>query len=150
MATETLAATPDPDADKWDMIAYGKQVVVKQKLVRLREGLNLSRNAMAELLNVSPITYTSWEVNPKTRLWPQTARKIAAFYQAATNEISIYGGIRRFKNLVPFHLLATMCGIPHELLLRWYREGMFEAVDLGVLGLWVSRSEINKKLKKVD
>jgi hypothetical protein len=43
-------------------------------------------------------------------------------------------------------MVATLCGIPQELLLRWYRDGTFEAVDLGILGLWVTKDEMRNKL----
>jgi hypothetical protein len=137
----------DP-SDPYALTAYGKRVVADGKLEKLRLHLGLSRNAMAELLHTSPVTYTSWEIYPtKTRLWSATAQRIGAFYRAAQAELRLHGADPyRPLDLVPFHMVATLCGIPQELLLRWYRDGTFEAVDLGILGLWVTKDEMRNKL----
>jgi transcriptional regulator with XRE-family HTH domain len=143
--TSTLVEDHEPNRS--DLVELGREAIRKGRLQRLREKLGLSANAMAELLHTSAITYISWEINPHTRVWPSTAQRVGAFYQAAMNELTLMG--RSFNNnLIPFHVVATYCGLPHEVLLHWYRQGRFEAVDLGVLGLWVNRREIEDKLKR--
>lgn len=143
--TKTLVEDHEPERP--DLVTLGREAIRKGRLERLRVKLGLSANAMAELMHTSPITYMTWEINPQTRIWPSTAQRVGAFYRSAMNELDLMG--RSFNNtLVPFHVVATYCGLPHEVLLHWYREGRFEAVDLGVLGLWVKRREIEDKLKK--
>lgn len=116
----------------------GREVLADGSLYRLRQRLNLARNAMSELLHVSPITYTSWEQRD-VRVWKTTAVRIGLFYERAiqalkqleTEDIDIGG-------LIPFHLVATQLGIPQELLLARYRDGEIPAIDTGILGLWVN------------
>lgn len=137
---------------KSDLAEQGRSYIRNGRLYELRVYLGLTVNAMAELLHTTAITYTNWEVNREVRLWPSTAQRIGAFARAAQSQIREYEdqhGKGSLKALVPFHLAAMYCGLPHELMLRWHREGVFEAVDLGVLGLWVERSEIKKKLDRV-
>jgi len=150
MTTTTLAEPPDPD-ETLNLSEQGKQAISRRMLEPLREYLGLSRSAMADILHTSPITYTQWEVEPDTRIWPSTAQRVGAFYKAAKREITLYEkdhGKGSLKNLVPFHVVATYCGLPNELLLQWHREGRFAAVDLGVLGLWIERNEIRAKLSR--
>jgi hypothetical protein len=147
--TKSLAAREDRDELSPEEV--GRRAIAYRRLEPLREYLGLTRNAMASLLHTSLPTYTSWEVNPDTRIWPSTAQRVGAFYRAARAEIQYHEdtyGKGALKGLVPFHVAATYCGLPHELLLSWYREGRFEAVELGVLGLWVSKQEIRVKLNR--
>ena len=48
------------------------------------------------------------------------------------------------KKLMPLHDVAGQLGVSHELLIRRYREDLFEAEDLGLLGLWVYRADLDK------
>jgi transcriptional regulator with XRE-family HTH domain len=138
-----------PD-DKFDLARIGKEAVTEGRLFQLRTKLGLSRNAMADMLHTSFITYTSWEHQPRVRLWPSTATRIGAFYKAAVaaiEEHEAHGG-EPLDQLLPFHIVATYCGVPQEQLLQWFRDGQFEAVDLGILGLWVHRDEMERSLKR--
>ena len=100
---------------------------------------------MAELLHASPVTYISWEERPNSvRLWPSTAERISRFYASAMRaleEMEKMGvGV---DQIIPLHLAATYSGIPQELLMKWYREGHFDAVELGILGLWLYRNDMS-------
>jgi hypothetical protein len=68
---------------------------------------------------------------------------VGRFYRFATKELEILedDGIQLSK-LMPLYLAAATIGVPQELLLSWYRQGNFEAVDLGILGLWVHRDDL--------
>jgi hypothetical protein len=100
---------------------------------------------MSVLLYTSPITYSSWERKPEARMWVSTAEKIARFYDAAMLQVKMAeeDGVK-LENLLPFHIAATMLGVPQELLLRKYREGEVHATDLGILGLWVDKADMKK------
>lgn len=128
-----------------EQIMTGRTVVADGLLRELREDLGLTRAAMAELLHTSPITYATWENRPTTvRLWPSTAERIGRFYSGAQTVISqLEGEGIHLKNLLPLHLAATQLGLPQELILKWFREGRFEAVDLGILGLWIERDDMH-------
>ena len=117
----------------------GREVIQGDHLRRLRERLGLTRNAMSELLHVSPITYTSWEERDDIRVWRIIAIRVGAFYERAMDTLSLAEekGLT-LSGMIPFHLLAPQLGIPQELLLARYRDGEIEAFDAGILGLWVS------------
>ncbi len=114
--------------------SLGREVVAKGHLKNLRNRLGWSRNAMAEALLTSTITYATWEANPDTRLWASTARRIGAFYQDATQILSEFQDIDNYQ---PFYKVAMNRGIPQEYLLTQYRNGLVKGEDLGVLGLWM-------------
>jgi DNA-binding XRE family transcriptional regulator len=126
-------------------IELGREVVRSGKLQELRSQLGLSRNAMAELLHTAALTYTSWEKRPETNLWPSTAEKVGRFYRVATEEILLMtqAGLK-VNELMPFHLVATQLGLPQETLFGMYRDGLIEAVDGGILGLWVEREQLER------
>jgi len=123
-----------------DDMRLGRQVVAEGKLEPLRKKLGLTRSAMAELLYTTGITYKTWEVNTKTLLWPETAGRIGRFYRNATQTLELWG--EDVKGYVPLYSAATMMGMPLETLMGWYRDGHFEATDLGILGLWVKKTTL--------
>jgi hypothetical protein len=125
-----------------DAVALGRAVVHDGRLKTLREDLGLTRNAMAELLQTAWPTYDTWEQRQVT-LRKETAERVGRFYAYAIEELEMYAeqGIS-FTNLVPFHVVATLLGIPQEQLLYRYRAGQVSAVDGGLLGLWVSKEEL--------
>jgi hypothetical protein len=125
-----------------DDVELGRAVAMDGRLAKLRSQLGLSRQAMAEYLHTSTIVYANWEART-VRLWPSTAGRVGRFYRFATEELRILedDGIELSK-LMPLYLAAATIGVPQELLLSWYRDGHFEAVDLGILGLWVHRDDL--------
>jgi len=139
-------------------VREGRQIVAEGRLKPLRDELGLTRSAMAEMLNTTAFTYSSWEKHPETVLWPDTAGKVGRFYRNATEELMILKeqGIL-LKQLMPLHLASTQLAIPQEVLMGWYRDGHFSAVDLGLLGLWIYRRDIgliakgpHRKLRAVE
>jgi len=121
-------------------VEYGRMVVQEGGLKVLRELLNLSRNAMAELMYVAVDTYTNWEIWPEAKLWPQNAGRIGRFYRNAMFQVEylIEEGIDP-RTLMPLHQLAVVTGTAQEILTKRYRNGQLDAIDLGILGLWVKR-----------
>lgn len=124
-------------------VRLGREVVAEGNLRPLREKLGLTRSAMAELLHTSMFTYSSWELRPNTVLWPSTAGRIGRFYRAATAQLEgLEADGIQLDELMPLHIASSLLGMPQELLFQWYREGKFNAVDLGILGLWLYRDEV--------
>ena len=128
-----------------DAIDLGRAVVSDGRLKALRKDLGLTKNAMAELLHTAWPTYSSWEARPVT-LRADTAARVGRFYHQATLELKILDGQGiNVRNLIPFHIVATLLGIPQEQLLYRYRNNNVTAIDLGgVLGLWVSKAELER------
>lgn len=123
----------------------GRAVVADGRLKILRNRLRITRSAMAGLLHTNMVTYADWERRPEVRLRPATAQRVGRFYHAAIQELDLlaeYG--LDTDGLVPFHIMATLLGMPQEVLLQWYREERFTAVDAGILGLWVKLEDLNR------
>ncbi len=114
-----------------------------EHLKALRERLGLTRNAMSDLLDVSPITYASWETRDDVRVWKETAVRVGRFYESAIKALDLAEeeGMN-LAGMVPFHLLATHLGIPQEILLARYRASKVPAFDAGILGLWVTQEDM--------
>lgn len=134
-----MTMLPSPE----QAIALGRSVVADGRLKQLREDLGITRRAMAELLHTNLMTYANWERRPDTNLREATASRVGRFFYLAQKELQLLqeAGL---VNMLPFHVVATQLGLPHELLLEWYREGRFEATDAGILGLWVRREDMAK------
>lgn len=97
---------------------------------------------MAELLSTNPLTYKSWEDPSGVRLWKSTAERVGRLYQSARttlDELDI-----DIRDYTPLHAVAPRLGLPQEELLRRYREGDVHAIDLGILGLWVEKTEVRR------
>jgi len=123
-------------------VELGRAVARDGRLATLRGELGLSRQAMAELLHTSTIVYASWETRV-VQLRPATASRVGRFYRLATEELSLLvdDGVP-ISELMPMYLAASTIGVPQELFLGWYRDGHFDAVDLGILGLWIYREDL--------
>lgn len=126
-----------------DIEAFGRRAVAAGELKQLRETLGLTVNAMAEFLGTTQNTYRTWEENRVGRMWPQTAERIGRFILHANRHLDFLAehGVT-IDSLIPLHKVAGQLGIPHEILIKRYREGLFQADDLGILGLWVDREDI--------
>lgn len=128
-----------------DIMSAGYRAVQLGQLGRMRERLGLSRNAMSDLLYTSPQTYNTWEDYPGTRIRPETAMKVGRFMLHSKKQLAVLREHKiHLKKLMPLHDVAGQLGVSHELLIRRYREGLFEAEDLGLLGLWVYRADLDK------
>lgn len=125
-----------------DDVALGYKVITERLLLPLRTDLNFSRSAMADLLETSLTTYTAWEER-ETTLWRRSAERLGRFYRHARAQLDSLArdGIY-IADLVPLHEVAVVLGSPQELLLQRYRNDEFDAVDLGMLGLWIYREDL--------
>jgi DNA-binding XRE family transcriptional regulator len=127
-----------------DIMSAGYRAVRLGQLGKMRERLGLSRNAMSDLLYTSPQTYNTWEDYPGTRIRPETAMKVGRFMLHSKKQLAVLREHKiNLKKLMPLHDVAGQLGVSHELLIRRYREELFEAEDLGLLGLWVYRADLD-------
>jgi len=123
----------------------GRTVVANGDLKKLRKRLGLNRSSMADLLSTSFITYKAWEENRDVKLWPTTAMRIGRFYRLAHTHLELLEeeGIN-LKRLLPLHHATIALGMPQELVLKRYREGRIDAEDLGILGLWLYKEDLER------
>ena len=130
---------PDPS----EAIDLGRAVVADGRLKQLREYLGITRNAMSALLHTNLITYAYWERNPLVNLHTSTAGRVGRFYHLALQEIDMLKELGlEPRDLVSFRVAATLLGVPQEVLLRWFREERFTAIDTGILGLWLHKEDL--------
>lgn len=129
---------PDSDAD------LGYQVVREGLLGQLRARVGFPRMLMAELLYTTIPVYTSWELVPTTRIRKQSAERIGRFYRSAMAQLQILKeeGVE-ISELVPWHQVAMHYHITQEVLMKRYRAGEVEGIDLGVLGLWGYKEDLS-------
>jgi hypothetical protein len=127
-----------------DWEELGRKVVADGDLTRLRKTLGLNRSSMSELLQTSVVTYTQWEYGG-VRLWPTTAERIGRFYHLAHNHLDLLNeaGIP-MSELIPLHHATRTLGVSQGLLLKRYREGVVDAEDLGILGLWLYKEDLER------
>lgn len=123
--------------------ALGRQVVWDGLLQVLRERLGLSRMIMAEMLYATIPSYANWEINPLVELRAETAKRIGRFYRAASQQLDdLKADGVALEEYLPFHIAATRLHTGSEVLLQRYRRGEIEAMDLGILGLWVHQDHV--------
>lgn len=127
-----------------DIETYGRWAWEQDELVAMRKRLGLSRNAMAEFLGTSQATYKTWEEG-SVRMFASTFQRIGRFLLLAHRQLDYLAQYDcDISTLMPLHTVAGQLGVPNEILMARYREGFFTADDLGILGLWVDREDVEK------
>jgi hypothetical protein len=130
---------PDPEA----CIELGRAVVADGRLKALRHRLGVTRSAMAELLYTHLVTYAGWERRPEVNLRRKTAERVGRFYHVASDQLDLLEQEGHSpRDYVSLGQVATLLGVAQEVLFQWYREGRITALDAGILGLWVHRSDL--------
>ena len=130
---------PEPEA----CVELGRAVVADGRIKALRNRLGITRSAMSELLYTNTVTYADWERRPNVNLRHNTAERVGRFYFLATNQLKTLEeeGYDPADH-VSLAVVSTLLGVAQEVLFQWYRQERIDAVDAGILGLWVHRSEL--------
>lgn len=117
-------------------------------LRQIRTTLGLTAHAMAELLYTSQQTYRNWETTGRPR--NDAAARIERFLGSANDQLSQLkrSGVN-VDELMPLNMAASALGVPHETLFHTYRDGRFHGEDLGILGIWVRREDLESILDAV-
>lgn len=126
--------------------ATGRDIVLYGRLQDLRDRLGLTMSAMATLLSMSPITYKACE-DPQYagRLNRSTAERLGRYYWLIHRQLDLLAEDSiSLDDLLPMSVVARTSGLPQEVLMRWHRDGVIATEDLGVLGLWVYRDDLEK------
>lgn len=127
-----------------EILDIGRRAVEKGGLRRMRKKLGLTRNAVAEVLYTSPVTYRTWEDATVQFIRKPTLEKVGRFMIHAEKQLDVLKEYDiNIRKLMPMHEVAAQLGVPHEVLLKRYREGLFTAEDLGILGLWIHRIDLS-------
>lgn len=149
--TVSLMSRPSPPRyahrtmlpDQETCIDLGRLVVADGRLRALRNRLGITRSAMSELLYTNMVTYADWERRPHVNLRRNTAERVGRFYWSATEQLEVLGHEGYDPtDYVSLSVVSTLLGVAQEVLFKWYQEGRIQAVDAGLLGLWVSRTDL--------
>lgn len=124
--------------------ARGRNAVLNGHLQDLRKKIGLTRSAMAELLSMSPVTYSRCELPSYAGvMWKTTAERLGRFVWLAEQQVAeLEDDGLKLDDLIPLPVIATLAGLPQELLMKWHRDGVIACEDLGILGLWVHREDL--------
>jgi len=118
------------------------------QLTQLRATLGLSLHAMAELLYTSQQTYRGWEGGAQPRR--EGRARIERFIESAHAQLDrLEEGGWNLAGLIPLSVASSTLGVPHETLFHAYRENRYQAFDLGILGIWVRKEELDNILEAV-
>lgn len=132
-------------SDVIEMALLGRQVVEDGRLRQLRDQLGFSVNVMSEVLYMNAVSYRRWESGGGAALKPSVAERLGRFYVQAIRTLDLLSEQDlQLRDLVPFHLVAGAAGLPHEILLQRCRRGHIDGVDLGILGTWLHRADLDK------
>lgn len=134
-----------------ELAVLGRSIVAQGLLRPMREGLGLTRTAMANLIGTNPVTYATWEERHDcVDIWDTTAIRVARFYRLTMRQMDMLldDGIE-VGDLIPLTGLASRLGVSQAFLLKRYREHAFEAEDLGILGLWVYKVEVPRIAQQI-
>ena len=127
-----------------DWQELGRKAVANGDLKRLRKELGLNRSSMAELLRTSMVTYTAWE-RGDVRLWPVTAERIGRFCSIARKHLDLlYDAEIELSEPPPLHHATVALGVPQELLLKRVKEKDIDVEDLGILGMWLYKEDLER------
>lgn len=123
----------------------GRNAVLAGDLENLRTKLGLTRSGMAELLAMSPITYTKCEQPEYAgKMNASTAERLGRFVWLAGLQLYDLEQLgHSLDEMMPLPMVATVTGLPQELLMKWHRSGAIATEDLGILGLWIYRSDLH-------
>lgn len=106
-------------------------------LARLRDQFSLSITMQAHLIGVPPHSLASWErgaASPSV----VSMTKVRAWYEQAAK---ISESVNEF-NLVPLSTASQLLGVGMATVREQCRTGELRCTDLGVLGVFVSRDDI--------
>ena len=125
-----------------DLIRLGLDATLSGDLRRLREKVHLSRNAQAQLMDVTPDALKRWE-NAEQGMNSQSALRVGEWYWAAQNVLNTLGeDAVDLDQLVPLSTASQHLAMSAEEVEEKCRTGDLRCEHLGVLGTYVYRSYI--------
>lgn len=129
----------------------GQQAFFLGELTEMRLRLGLSKQALADILDVAIATLYRWEsYGPLGRLNDSNAERVDLFVRAAQAALVDVPDFR--EHYITLAKAAQHLGFTQELLFSKYREGAVPmAEDFGFLGIFISHAgfaELKKQIRK--
>ena len=129
-----------------ELIRLGTQVTLSGDLARLRDRVHLTRNAQAQLMDVTPDALKRWE-EAEQGMNSASALRVGEWYWAAQRVLaSLYDGDDPvdLDELVPLSMASQYLAMSAEDVMEKCQTGALRCEDLGVLGVYIHRSYIPK------
>lgn len=125
-----------------ELIKLGISSTLNGDLRRLREKVQLSRNAQAHLMEVTPDALKRWE-EAEQGMNQQSALRVGEWYWGAERAIqdAEAHGID-LADLVPLSTACQYLAMSADEVLRKCQAGALHCEDLGVLGTYLHRTDI--------
>lgn len=127
-----------------DLAQVGLGLVHGHKLRELRERYGFSRSAQAHMIGVSPTALRSWE-NGRA-LSSVSAKRVASWYtEVQEHGTSVEDDLLdqiELGQLVHVTVASQQLAMSYSTILQKCQGGMLRCVDLGPLGLYISKAEL--------
>lgn len=125
-----------------ELIRLGMSSTLSGDLRRLRDRVNLSRNAQAKLMEVTPDALRRWE-DAEQGMNSESALRVGEWYWAAQRVLEdLENNHVDLAELVPLSTASQHLAMSAEDVLEKCQTGALRCEDLGVLGTYVYRSYI--------
>lgn len=125
-----------------DLIRLGLDATLSGDLRRLRDKVHLSRNAQAQLMDVTPDALKRWE-SAEQGMNSQSALRVGEWYWAAKRVLDTLGeDAVDLDQLVPLSTASQHLAMSAEEVAEKCRTGDLRCEHLGVLGTYIYRSHI--------
>lgn len=128
-----------------DLVKLGYEVVLRGELAALRDKLRMTRNAQARLIGVEGESLRKWETLDRA-MNIETALRIGEWFWGAKKTIEHMTDKHptvSFDKLIPISRAAQYMGIPQNELETLANDGEVRAENLGVLGVFIYRTEMS-------
>lgn len=125
-----------------ELIRLGMTSTLTGELARLRDKVHLSRNAQAQLMDVTPDALKRWE-EAQQGMNSDSALRVGEWVWAANRVIAdIEGNGIDLAELVPLSTACQHLSMSADDVAQKCRTGALRCEDLGVLGTYVYREYI--------
>lgn len=125
-----------------DLAKLGYRVVLGGELAALRDKLRMTRNAQARLIGVEGESLRKWEMLDRA-MNVDSAIRVGEWWWGAQGVIEEIEGDVDFDKLIPISRAAQYMGVAQADLEKEVSRKLVKGEELGVLGTFVYRSEMN-------
>lgn len=131
-------------------VQLATKVVYSGDLQKLRKRLSMSRTTMAALMGVSPESLKRWESGIQG-MKVGTAIQIAQWWtKAEADEARFLDNGGDESSIVPIATFVSWLGVSQNTVIEWCKQGEVDYVDLGSLGYFVYRHELEHVMEQTQ
>lgn len=124
-----------------ELIRLGTNATLSGELAQLRDRVHLSRNAQAQLMDVTPDALKRWE-EAEQGMNSASALRVGEWVWGAHQVLASLDDDTNLDELVPLSMASQHLAMSAEDVMEKCRTGALKCEDLGVLGVYIHRSYI--------